>query len=101
MSFQIVSKSSKDKSEAKHQSESKDDDDAYDRDEIREYVSARYLSAPECAWSIFGFRAFLHSKPVVRLPVHLPGEQSVVSSAAKPHKVPAALRKSRNTALTE
>ena len=59
------------------------------------------VSAPECAWSIFGFRSYLHSPSVVRLPVHLPGEQSVVFNPNKPHDVPAALEKSCSTALTE
>ncbi len=88
----------------KQQSDAKSNDDAKSdsgRDEIGEYVSARYLSGPECAWRILGFNLYLHSPQVVRLPVHLCGEQSVIFNPDKQNEVQAALKKSLNTALTQ
>ena len=47
-------------------------------DEIHAYLSARYVSATEAVWRIFGFNTHSRSPPVVALPVHLEGEDSVV-----------------------
>jgi hypothetical protein len=38
----------------------------------------RYVSAPEAAWRLFGFRMHDQSHSIIRLQVHLPNEQSVV-----------------------
>ena len=46
-------------------------------DEIKDYLDGRWVSPNEACWRIFGFgmHGSLHS--VVRLPVHLPGQQQV------------------------
>lgn len=41
-------------------------------DEIRDYLQARYLSAREDAWRIFGFRVNYRDPSVTPLPAHLP-----------------------------
>ena len=41
-------------------------------DEIKDYVDARYLSAPEAAWRILGFHITSKTPSVCSLPVHLP-----------------------------
>ncbi|XP_057432270.1 uncharacterized protein LOC130725023 [Lotus japonicus] len=47
-------------------------------DEIKNYYDCRYISTCEAAWRLFGFEVHYREPPVVRLPFHLPGEQSVV-----------------------
>jgi len=47
------------------------------RDEINEYVDGRYISASEAACRIFGFDLHEITPSVHRLPVHLPGQQTV------------------------
>ncbi|XP_074314587.1 uncharacterized protein LOC141649809 [Silene latifolia] len=49
-------------------------------DEIKAYLDCRYLSACEASWRIFGFDIHQRNPSVIRLPVHLPGEQFVVLS---------------------
>lgn len=43
-------------------------------DEIKDYINARYLSASEATWRIFGFNISSMLPSVECLPVHLPGE---------------------------
>ena len=68
VSFKVVSSSSQDTSDAKQQSDANvnEADAKAGRNEIDEYVSARYLAPPECAWRIFGFIVYLYSPQVVR-----------------------------------
>ncbi|XP_074317075.1 uncharacterized protein LOC141650993 [Silene latifolia] len=47
-------------------------------DEIKAYMDCRYLSASEAAWRIFEFDIQEKYPSVMRLPVHLEGEQAVV-----------------------
>ncbi|XP_074265342.1 uncharacterized protein LOC141587773 [Silene latifolia] len=47
-------------------------------DEIKAYMDCRYLSASEAAWRIFEFDIQERYPSVMRLPVHLEGEQAVV-----------------------
>jgi hypothetical protein len=47
-------------------------------DEIQIYLDARYLSAGEAAWRIFGFELQHRQPSVQRLQFHLPDEQMVV-----------------------
>jgi hypothetical protein len=42
-----------------------------ERDEIKEYLDARYISAAESLWHIFEFSMHAESPSVYRLPVHL------------------------------
>jgi hypothetical protein len=47
-------------------------------DEIKKYMDARYVAAPEAAWRIFGFDLYDNKPAVYRLAVHTPDQQSVV-----------------------
>lgn len=46
-------------------------------DEPKLYLDARYLSPPEACHRLFGFKMHDCAPPVVRLALHLPGEQVV------------------------
>ena len=46
-------------------------------DEIQDYLDARYLSAPEAVWRIFGFKLHHRSPAIQRLQIHLPNQQTV------------------------
>jgi hypothetical protein len=46
-------------------------------DEVKLYLDARYLSAIESCWRIFEFSTHQEDPSIVRLPVHLEGEQTV------------------------
>src|SRR5258705_3550688 len=46
--------------------------------EIRNFVDARYVSAPEAIWRIFAFQMQRESHTFVRLQIHLPNEHTVV-----------------------
>jgi hypothetical protein len=48
------------------------------KDEIQEHIAARYISAPQAAWRIFGFSGHGMWPKVQRLHVHLPEEVNVV-----------------------
>ena len=45
--------------------------------EIKDYVDARYLSAPEAVWRIFGFKLHHRSPAIQRLQIHLFNQQTV------------------------
>lgn len=47
-------------------------------DEIKKYMDARYVAAPEAAWRIFGFDLYENKPAVYRLAIHTPDEQSVI-----------------------
>ncbi|UYV65733.1 hypothetical protein LAZ67_3005268 [Cordylochernes scorpioides] len=46
-------------------------------DEIKNFLDARYVSAPEAMWRMFEYRLHAHSHTICRLAVHLPNFQSV------------------------
>lgn len=48
------------------------------RDEVKEFVDGRYISASEAAWRLLGFEMAGISPNVVRLQVHQPGGTTVV-----------------------
>jgi hypothetical protein len=50
-------------------------------DEVKEYIDARYVSAPEACWRIFEFNLHLTKPSVVRLPIHEPNGQPVIFDA--------------------
>ncbi|XP_035834922.1 uncharacterized protein LOC118483334 [Helianthus annuus] len=50
------------------------------KDEIKEYYEARYVSACEASWRIFGCDVYYRYPSVMRLPFHLPDQQNVVFS---------------------
>src|SRR5206468_658983 len=45
--------------------------------EVKEYLDARYVSAPEACWRIFEFGLHLTKPSVIRLPIHEPNKQAV------------------------
>ena len=51
-----------------------------DRDEINEDFKARYLSASEAAWMIFGFHINRRETSVPPLKIHLPGHDYIIFS---------------------
>ena len=46
-------------------------DEILNHDEIKTYLDARYVSAPEAVWRIFEYRMHEQSHAIKRLPVHL------------------------------
>jgi len=50
-------------------------------DEIERYVLARYISASEAYWRLYDFTIHFRYPPVMKLPVHLEGEQTVLFDA--------------------
>ncbi|XP_074318083.1 uncharacterized protein LOC141654868 [Silene latifolia] len=48
------------------------------QDEVKAYLDCRYLSASEAAWRIFEFEIQERYPAVMRIPVHLKGEQAVI-----------------------
>ena len=47
------------------------------RDEIADFLDARYVGAPEAAWRLLEFELHGRSHQVERLPVHLPMQQTI------------------------
>jgi hypothetical protein len=45
-------------------------------DEIKIFLDARYVSASEAVWRIFGFEIHSQDPHTLRLPVHLEGQQN-------------------------
>ena len=69
------------------------------RDEVQEYVEARYCSTSEACWRTFELpMSHLHPR-VQRLPVHLSDKQTVLFTNNK-EKTQEALQKARSTMLT-
>ena len=48
--------------------------------EIDAYVEGRYIGASEAFWRIYGFETHSMNPTVERLPVHLPGQQTIIFS---------------------
>ena len=48
------------------------------RDEVTEFLDARYVGAPEATWRLLGFKLHGRSHPVERLPVHLENQENVL-----------------------
>lgn len=70
-----------------------------DIDEIEQYLEGRYIAAQEACWRLFGFETHGISHVVMRLPVHLPGEQNVVFNADG--DIEEAIRRNEKSMLTE
>ncbi|XP_035830079.1 uncharacterized protein LOC118479584 [Helianthus annuus] len=56
---------------------SNNQDEQAENDEIKEYYDCRYISACEASWRIFSNEVNYRSPSVMRLPFHLPGQQTV------------------------
>ena len=48
-----------------------------DHDEVKTFVDARYVSAPEASWRLFSFKLHDKSHVIFRLAVHLPAQEMV------------------------
>jgi hypothetical protein len=70
------------------------------RNEIKEYLDSRYISAAESCWRIFEFNMHKESPPVTRLPVHLEDEQLIYFNADDNANDVIERGSSRHTALT-
>ncbi|XP_021959226.1 uncharacterized protein LOC110855114 [Folsomia candida] len=53
-------------------------ENANQHDEVKSFLDARYVSPPEAAWRLFGYRMHQQTHTVCRLQVHLPNEQMIV-----------------------
>ncbi|KAK6021322.1 hypothetical protein OSTOST_13005 [Ostertagia ostertagi] len=69
-----------------------------DIDEISQYLEGRYISAQEACWRLLSFETNSISHNIIRLPVHLPGQQYVTFNASAPE---AAVENNERTMLTE
>ena len=49
-----------------------------ENDEINRYVNARYISATEALWRLYGFEIHRKHPSVEKLPCHLPDQQTVL-----------------------
>jgi hypothetical protein len=57
---------------------SSEDENNNVRNEVQDYINARYISASEAFWRLYEFQIHGISPPVDKLPLHLPGEQSIL-----------------------
>ena len=69
-----------------------------EKNEIKKFVNARYVSPPEGIWRLFNFGLQKRSHTVERLPVHLEGQQNVYFR--KGQDIPSMLEKGQHTKLT-
>lgn len=56
---------------------------APDRDEVKNYLDGRYVSASEAAWRIFSFRVHKEAPQVMRLALHLENQEVVYWTAER------------------
>ena len=54
------------------------EEEPQERNEVQEFVNARYISASEAFWRLYEFPIHSIYPPVDKLPLHLPGEQSIL-----------------------
>jgi hypothetical protein len=57
------------------------DEETNTRNEVKEYLDARFICPYDSCWRIFGFEIHQHFPPVERLPVHLPNENYITYHA--------------------
>ncbi|XP_077199856.1 uncharacterized protein LOC143840327 isoform X2 [Paroedura picta] len=57
-------------------------------DEIQSHVDSRFVSPPEAMWRLLAYKLHSQSYTIIRLPVHLPGFQSVIFSEHAPQDNP-------------
>ena len=55
--------------------------DDQNRDEIKEYLDARYIGSSESCWHIYEFAMHAHDPHIYQLPVHLEDQQLVFYNA--------------------
>ena len=81
--------------------ENEERDDAVCRNEILQFQNRRYVSSPEAAWRIFGFEVCSLKPSILRLPVHLPDQQTVLYNPEEPEEAQKAVDNGEKTMLTE
>ncbi|XP_021960166.1 uncharacterized protein LOC110856033 [Folsomia candida] len=72
-------------------------ENANQHDEVKSFLDARYISPPEAAWRLFGYRMHQQTHTVSRLQVHLPNEQMIVFQK---DSIPSAVRNAAATDTT-
>ena len=71
-------------------------------DEVQQFIDCRYISCSEAIWRILGFPLIHRWPPVKKLPIHLPGEQTVFyGEEANVEEIQQAMARSEKTMLTE
>ena len=71
-------------------------------DEVQQFIDCRYISCSEAIWRIQGFPLIHRWPPVKKLPIHLPGEQTVFyGEEANTKEIQEAMARSEKTMLTE
>ena len=73
------------------------DEQIYQHNEIDQYISTRYISAPESVHRLFEFPMRSRSHAVIRLALHLPLEQKILFTPGNEKSI---LNKNNNTTLT-
>ena len=68
------------------------------RDEVQDFIDARYVGPPESCWRLLSFDMHGKSHVVERLPVHLRGRQTVLFSETMPASAVAAEQTTKLTA---
>jgi hypothetical protein len=57
------------------------DEETNTKNEVKEYLDARYICAFDSCWGIFGFEIHRHYPSVERMLVHLPNENYITYSS--------------------
>ncbi len=72
--------------------------DAVRNDEVRNFIDCRYISAPEACWRLFEFSMHDRSHSIIRLPIHLPEQHTVIFEVNENviGNIENALRRSKN-----
>ena len=71
-------------------------------DEVQQFIDCRYISCSESIWRILGFPLIHRWPPVKKLPIHLPGEQTVFyKEDATTEEIQEAMARSEETMLVE
>jgi hypothetical protein len=68
------------------------------RDEVQDFIDARYVGPPEACWRLLSFDMHGKSHVVERLPVHLPGRHAVLFDESMPASAVAADQTTKLTA---
>jgi hypothetical protein len=58
------------------------DEETNTRNEVKEYLDARFICPYDSCWRILGYEIHRHFPPVTRLPVHLPNENYITYHAS-------------------
>jgi hypothetical protein len=56
------------------------EEDSITHDEVKRFIDGRYVGAPEGCWHIFRKEVQKKSHTIIRLPIHLEGQQSILFS---------------------